>query len=93
MNFFQKIWNFILDLDRKGKKWIGTDGLLNMETSALITLFLFIFFPIFWSMLFSLIILLVKCLLDMNKGHDNEEHDLICGGIGIIIMSIIIFLI
>lgn len=85
MNFFQKIWKFIVDLDKKGKKWIGIDGFLNMETSALITLVLMIFFPICWSMLFGFIIVLVKCLLDKSKGHEDEEHDLICAAIGVII--------
>ena len=89
MNFFQKIWSFILDLDKKGKNWIGTDGLLNIETSALITLVLMFFFPAFWSMLFGFIIILVKCLLDKSKGHEDEEHDLICATVGVIIGAII----
>lgn len=89
MGFLKKIWNFILNLDKKGKKWIGNDGLLNMETAALITLLLLCFFPIWWSMFFTLIIMLVKSFLDMSKGHEKEYHDIICASIGIIIGAII----
>lgn len=92
MNFFKKIWTFILDLDKKGKKWIGTDGLLNMETSALLVLLLMFFFPVFWSMIFGFIIMLVKCLLDKSKGHNNEVHDLICAAVGVTIGAFIGFI-
>ena len=84
-----KIWKNILDLDEKGKKWIGTDGLLNMETSALFVLVLMFFFPILWAMIFGFIVVLVKCMIDKSKGHEKEVHDLICATIGLIIGTFI----
>jgi hypothetical protein len=91
MNFFDKIFDFILDLDKKGRKWIGIDGLLNMESSALVTLVLICFLPILWSMVFSLIIFVSKCLFDKSKGHEDEAHDCICATIGVIVGAIIGF--
>lgn len=79
----------INELDANGRKWIGYDGLLNMETFALITLFFMIFLKPFLSSLISLVIGLVKCYNDYKNGHKNEKHDLICIGIGIIFGCII----
>ena len=89
MEFLKKIWKNILDLDEKGKKWIGTDGLLNMETSALFVLVLMFFFPVLWAMIFGFIVVLVKCMIDKSKGHEKEVHDLICATIGLIIGTFI----
>ena len=89
MKFLKKFWKNILDLDGKGKKWIGTDGLLNMETSALFVLVLMFFFPVLWAMIFGFIVVLIKCMMDKSKGHEKEVHDLICATIGLIIGAFI----
>lgn len=85
----KKLNQKINELDANGRKWIGYDGLLNMETSALTTLFFMIFFKAYLAAGFSLIFVLVKCYTDKKKGHSNEKHDLICSGIGIIFGCII----
>jgi hypothetical protein len=89
MEFLKKFLKSILDLDKKGRKWIGNDGLLNMETSALLVLVLMFFLPALWSFIFGFIIVVIKCLLDKSKGHDKEMHDLICATIGLIIGTFI----
>lgn len=91
MKFFDKIWDFIVDLDKNGRKWIGMDGLLNMESAALITLVLLCFLPILWSMVFGLIIVVAKCLFDKSKGSTDEAHDCICATIGVIVGAILGF--
>ena len=72
------------ELDAAGRKWIGYDGLLNMETFALITLFFTIFLPSLISAGCAFVIAAFKCICDKKKGRTNEKHDFICAGIGII---------
>ena len=74
----------INELDATGRKWIGYDGLLNMETFALVAIFFMIFMPTFVSASVTFLLALAKCYCDRKKGHANEKHDLICAGIGII---------
>jgi len=85
----EKFKSKINELDANGRKWIGYDGLLNMETFALITMFFMIFFNAYLSAGFSLIIALIKCYTDKKKGHLNEKHDIMCAGIGIVFGCII----
>jgi hypothetical protein len=85
----EKLNLMINELDANGRKWIGYDGLLNMETFALTTLFFMIFFKAYFAAGFSLIMVLIKCYTDKKKGHFNEKHDLICAGIGIVFGCII----
>lgn len=81
----------INDLDALGRKWIGYDGLLNMETFALVAILFMIFMPIFVSAGVTFLLALVKCYCDRKQGHANEKHDLICAGIGIIFWCILGF--
>lgn len=74
----------INEIDAKGRKWIGYDGLLNMETFALVAIFFMIFMPTFVSAGFTFLLAVAKCYCDRKRGHSNEKHDLICSGIGII---------
>ena len=74
----------INELDATGRKWIGYDGLLNMETFALVAIFFMIFMPTFVSASVTFLLALAKCYCDRKRGHVNEKHDLICAGIGII---------
>lgn len=77
------------NLHQKGKKWIGVDGLMCIETSALLTILLMIFFNPYWSMAFSAIVGIAKSTLDKSHGHENETHDLICCIFGIVLGAII----
>lgn len=87
-NFMGKISNFFALLKNKtekGYKWLGTDGIINMETSALLMIVFTLFFPILWSAFLTFLIVLGKCALDKTKERNDEKHDLICAVIGIII--------
>ena len=68
----------------RGIEWVNVYGLANMETSALLTIFLMLFFPAVWSMVFSIIIVMAKCLNDKKRGSGHECHDFICSIIGVI---------
>lgn len=81
INFFE----FIKTRTQQGYKWIGVDGLLNMETSALLTILFALFIPKFYACLVTLFIMTLKSFFDKSKGRINEKHDLICSCIGIIV--------
>lgn len=80
-NFFTGIKGKLV----KGYNWLGTDGIINMETSALLVILFMVFFPIFWSAALTFIIVIGKCVLDKSRGAENEKHDLVCAVIGILI--------
>lgn len=87
-NILDKLINFfeiIKTRTQQGYKWIGVDGLLNMETSALLTILFTLFIPKFYACLVSLFIMTLKSFFDKSKGRINEKHDLICSCIGIIV--------
>lgn len=95
------IWNKISNfLDRaaetlkknaiRGLKWAGLDGILNMETAALLTVFLGIFIPTVWAMAATIICMIIKCSYDEKAGHEGEVHDLICASVGAIIGAILL---
>lgn len=88
-NIVERLNQKINELDASGRKWIGYDGLLNMETFALITLFFTIFLPSLISAGCAFVVAAFKCICDKKKGRKNEKHDLICAGIGIIFGCII----
>jgi hypothetical protein len=73
----------VKERNKKGFKWIGYDGLINMESSALLTIFFMIFFPKFISMLLTALIVIGKCIIDKRNGHEQELHDFICAFVGI----------
>ena len=74
---------------RCGKAWIGIDGLINMETSALLTIFFMIFFPKLLAMLLSFLVVITKCIVDRRNGHEEEMHDLICAIVGVLFGAIL----
>lgn len=87
-NIKEKLINFIevIKLSTKqGYKWIGVDGLLNMETSALLTVLFTLFLPKFTACMVSLFIMLAKSIYDKSKGRQNEKHDVICSCVGIVV--------
>ena len=81
----------INEIDATGRKWIGYDGLLNMETFALVAIIFMIFMPTFVSAAVTFLLAIAKCYCDKKRGHSNEKHDLICAGIGIIFGCILGF--
>jgi hypothetical protein len=91
-----KVYNFLKDrcknfssLAQNGWKWMGVDGLLNLETAALTTIILKMILPLNWAMIFAAIIGIAKSTLDKSNGHENETHDLICIFIGIVLGAVI----
>lgn len=86
--FMEKVNMFLVNLKNKtekGYRWLGNDGIINMETSALLMIIFTLFFPILWSAFLTFLIVLGKCAFDKSRKRDNELHDLICAVIGIII--------
>ena len=91
-NFLNSIKSFfsgVKDKLIKGYNWLGTDGIINMETSALLMIAFMMFLPIFWSAILTFIIVIGKCALDKSRGKENEKHDLICSVVGILFGVII----
>ena len=84
-------WDKIKATNKRGMEWIGTDGLINMETAAILTIFLMIFFPTMWAMLFSAFVVVGKSIFDKTKGHTKEGHDLICAVIGVLLGALLGF--
>ena len=82
--FFVNIWEYLKESFERGYKWIGIDGLINMETSALLVMFFLLLFPAIWASFITLVIVVGKCLFDKRRGSDKETHDFICAIIGII---------
>ena len=74
----------VKDSYSRGKKWIGYDGLLNMETFALILMILMAFLQIKCAIIITTLLVFFKTYVDVKNGHKNEKHDLICASIGII---------
>lgn len=86
-SFLNSVKNFFYSLKDKvceGYRWLGNDGIINLESSALIVIILMLFFPIIWSAILTLIIMIGKCAFDKSKGKDGEKHDLICAIIGVL---------
>ena len=89
LNGVKSFFSGVKDKLIKGYNWLGTDGIINMETSALLMLVFMVFFPIFWSAILTFIIVIGKCALDKSRGKENEKHDLICSVVGILFGVII----
>jgi hypothetical protein len=86
-NFWAKVKTFLSTLKERainGYKWVGTDGLLNFETSALLVILFIVFFPVAWSAALAFILVTLKCSLDKTRGKKGELHDFICAIIGVL---------
>lgn len=88
-SLLKKCREFLIKNHIDGYKWLGDDGLLNMESAALLTIFFMILFPIVWSVILALIVVCAKCAFDKSRGHEDEKHDLICACVGVIIGAIL----
>lgn len=79
--FLKKIWG-----------WVRTDGLLHIETSAMIVLALDAVCPWWIGNIVSATAGIGKEIWDRTHGGSSEWHDIICDAIGIVIADIIILL-
>ena len=68
-----------------GFRWVGLDGLANMESAALLVIFLMIFLQWYLAVPISFVAVMAKCLFDKSRGSQKERHDMICASIGVII--------
>ena len=84
LNSIKSFFNGVKDKLIKGYNWLGADGIINMETSALLMIAFMTLLPIFWSAILKFIIVVGKCALDKSRGRENEKHDLICSVVGIL---------
>ena len=82
--FLKRQFESLVNNGKRGVDWVGINGLANMESAALFTIFLMLFFPAVWSMVFAICIVMSKCLLDKKNGSRNECHDFICAVIGVV---------
>ena len=74
------------------RSWIRTDGLLHIETSALITVVLATFAPWWVAAIVALIIGILKELYDREHGGVASWHDVGCDAAGVLIGLFISFL-
>lgn len=73
--------------------WIKRDGLLHIETSALLVIAIGILLPLWLSLIISFIFGLGKELYDRYHGGVCSWHDIICDAIGLAVGGVIITLI
>ena len=83
-NFFKNVFECLKKNTKRGIEWTGIDGLVNIETAALLVVFLRIMFPFPCCAILSFLIMALKCVVDHKKGHSNEKHDFICAIIGVV---------
>jgi hypothetical protein len=87
-NFLDGAKTFLSEIKNKivkGYEWLGIDGVVNMETSALLAMLFMVFFPVFWSSILTFLIVIGKCTFDKSRGRENEKHDFICCVVGILL--------
>lgn len=86
----------ILEFIKNVKDWVATDGLLHIETSALLLIIFQLFMPIYISALLTISIGLIKETIDywVKKCNNKEQvtHDIICDLVGILIGVIYVIL-
>ncbi len=83
-NFCAETFSVLNTNMKRGIEWTGSDGFMNMESAALLVLFLRIFFPFPCCAILSFLLMAIKCIIDSKKGHANEKHDMICATIGVV---------
>ena len=81
----KEYYNIIKKRTICGYKWIGSDGLINLESTALLTIFFMLFFSTPMSVFLASIFAICKSINDFKNGHFDEKHDLICASMGIIL--------
>ena len=89
MNGIKTFFKTIKENLINGYKWLGNDGIINMETSALLMLIFMVFFPVVTSAILTFLLVIGKCTFDKSRGAENETHDFICAIVGILLGVII----
>ena len=74
-------------------KWIRQDGLLNIETSALLVVDINILLKLWLALVAALAVGIAKELWDRKHGGVASWHDVICDVIGLTLGSLIAILI
>jgi len=74
-------------------KWIRQDGLLHIETSALLVVAISVLLPVWLSIVISFIFGIGKELWDKYHGGVPSWHDVICDIIGLAVGALITILI
>jgi cell shape-determining protein MreD len=74
-------------------KWIRQDGLLHIETSALLVVAISVLLPVWLSIVISFIFGIGKELWDKYHGGVSSWHDVICDIIGLAVGALITILI
>ena len=85
VNDINRLWDKICKTTVRGARWFGYDGLVNLETAAILYLFMVLFMSVPMAGLVTMCVALVKCAYDSNHGHVDEMHDMLCAGIGIVV--------
>jgi len=95
-NLLSKISSFLVRefekakaTNKLGREWVGKEGLICMETSALLTIFLMLFCPVIWATVISLVCVFGKSVIDKSRGSEYESHDLICSMVGVVFGAIL----
>ena len=83
--FLLKTGKSLKESFERGYHWIGLDGLINMETSALLVMFFLLFLPAIWASIITFLIVIGKCVIDERNGSQKETHDFICAVVGIVV--------
>lgn len=70
---------------RRVREWVRVDGLLHIETSALLVMFLAGFLPVPGAAMLTLFVGIGKEFYDLfrHDGNPGWDHDLLCDLIGI----------
>lgn len=71
------------------RSWIRTDGLLHLETSALIVVLLAAFLVWWKAAIIAWVIGFAKELYDHLKGGIVSWHDIVCDAVGVAIGTLI----
>lgn len=70
---------------------LRTDGLLHLETSALMVCILGVIAPVWVAAVGSMMVGLMKEIYDMHhEGHSAEWHDVACDAIGVLCGMLIV---
>ena len=85
INDINRLWDKLCENTRRGTKWFGPDGFLNLETAALAYLFLVIFLSIPCAVAVTMCGAVIKCAYDAYHGSIDERHDILCAGLGVVV--------
>lgn len=89
MERFKNFCKWLKEAIAKCRRYIGTDGLLHIETSFILVLLFRLFMPAFFAVLAALVLGLAKEVVDIwwRKSNTWRQalHDIICDLAGILL--------